>query len=362
MTDPPAEAPTQKRRRWRGVTLTVAVVALAGSAVLSMLAATLVTTVDSNVLDTDQFVELVGPLVDDPAVRGALSDRLTEQTLDALALEERIPARLAEIGPRLVLLAPPIVAATQGFVERAVDTAIDSDEFATVWNEALRLGHTRAIALLEEDEASLGNLGIDEGGVTLDLLGVVIIVIRRVVAGIGELIGANVELPEPVSNEDRRQAIDQLATVFGVTLPPDYGLVTVMSSEELDMAQRFYRFVQRLGPALIAAALLTGAAAILLAADRRRIIVWIGLSVAVVAVATRFALSIGVDRVAENARDPQSQEAARTVVDTLLGPFSAALWWLAALGLVTALVAYLSGPASILRRRSGRVATVPGAE
>ena len=321
---------------------------------------TLVTTVDKNVLDTEQFVQLVGPLVEDPAVRGTLSDRLTEQTLDALALEERIPARLAEIGPRLVLLAPPIVAATQGFVEHAVDTAIDSDEFATLWNEALRLGHTRAIALLEEDEAGLGNLGIDEGGVTLDLLGVVTIVIRRVVTGIGELIGANVELPEAVSNEDRRQAIDQLATVFGVTLPPDYALVTVMSSEELDMAQRFYRFVQRLGPALIVAALLTGAGAIVLAANRRRTIVWIGLSVAVLAVTTRSALSIGVDRVAENARDPQSQDAARTVVDALFDPFGAALWWLAALGLVAALVAYLFGRTSMLRRTSGRVTTVSG--
>ena len=57
----------------------------------------------------------------------------------------------------------------------------------------------------------------------------------------------------------------------------------------------------------------------------------------------------GVDRVAENEPDPQAQEAARTVVDALFDPFSAALWWLAAVGLVAALVAYLFGRASSQR-------------
>jgi hypothetical protein len=362
MTNGETAGSKPEHRRGRGLVFGVAVVALAGSAVLSLLAATLVFTVDENVLETEQFVELVGPLVEDPSVRGALSDRLTEQTLDALALEERIPARLAEISPRLEVLAPPIVAATETFVARSVDTAIDSDEFATLWNEALRLGHTRAIAILEEDEAALGNLGIDEEGVTLDLLGVVAIVIRRVVTGLGELIGANVELPDPVPNEDRREAIDRLATVFGVTLPPDYGLVTVMGAEELALAQDYYRFVQRLGPALIVAALLTGAGAITLSADRRRTIMWIGLSVAVLALATQIAYRVAADRVADSARDPQAEEAARSVLDTLSGPFEVALWLLAAFGLVAALVAYLAGPASMLRRRSGRVTPAAGAE
>jgi hypothetical protein len=135
-----------------------------------------------------------------------------------------------------------------------------------------------------------------------------------------------------------------------------------MGAEELDVAQQYYRFVQRLGPALIVAALLTGAGAIVLAANRRRTIMWIGLSVAVLAVATGIAYRLAVDRVADNARDPQAEEAVRSVLDTLAGPFEVALWLLAALGLVAALVAYLLGRGGMLRRKSGPVTTSPGAE
>jgi hypothetical protein len=355
MTDEPAAATEPKRTGWREILRRVAIVALVGASVLTLLASTLVMTVDDNVLETEQFVELVGPLIEDPAVRGTLSDRLTEQTLDALALDERIPSRLAEIGPNLVLLAPPIVAASQQFVERAVEDAIESEQFVTLWNEALRLGHTRAIALVEDDEANLGNLGIDESGVTLDLLGVVTVVIRRAVTGLGELIGREIVLPEPVSNEDRRLVVDRLAAAFGVTLPPDYALVTVMGAEELDMAQRYYRFVQRLGPLLIVVALLTGTAAIMLATNRRRVVIWLGLGVALAALATRLVMRLGVDAVAENARDAQAQEAAHSVFDSLFEPFGTALWWLAALGLVAAFIAYLYGPAPTLRRLTGRV-------
>ncbi len=355
MIDEPAAATEPKRTGWRETLRRVAIVALVGSSVLTLLAATLVMTVDDNVLETEQFVELVGPLIEDPAVRGTLSDRLTEQTLDALALDERIPNRLAEIGPNLVLLAPPIVVASQQFVERAVEGAIESEQFATLWNEALRLGHTRAIALVEDDEANLGNLGIDETGVTLDLLGVVTVVIRQVVTGLGELIDTEIVLPEPVSNEDRRQVVDRLATAFGVTLPSDYALVTVMGAEELDMAQRFYRFVQRLGPVLVVVALITGTGATLLAANRRRVVIWIGLGVAVAALATRLVMRLGVDAVAENARDAEAQDAAHSVFESLFAPFGAALLWLAVIGLVVALVAYLYGPAPMFRRVSGKV-------
>jgi hypothetical protein len=82
----------------------------------------------------------------------------------------------------------------------------------------------------------------------------------------------------------------------------------------------------------------------------------------VLALATQIAYRVAADRVADSARDPQAEEAARSVLDTLSGPFEVALWLLAAFGLVAALVAYLAGPASMLRRRSGRVTPAAGAE
>ena len=53
--------------------------------------------VEDTLLDTDAFMQAVGPTLEDPDLYAALGDRVTTEVLDALDLETRISAALTQL-------------------------------------------------------------------------------------------------------------------------------------------------------------------------------------------------------------------------------------------------------------------------
>ena len=99
---------------------------------LSLVLATTTWWLHDSVLDTDRFVALTAPLVDDPTVQEQLVTVTTTQLNEALGLG-------------------PVASYVVTGISREVYA---SDAFASIWAGAMRQVHTRIVALLQGDSAN----------------------------------------------------------------------------------------------------------------------------------------------------------------------------------------------------------------
>lgn len=151
---PPARGP-----RWRRI---LAWVFLVVGLVLLPLAVT-GGWVRGNIFDTDGFVNMVGPLAEDPAIQDQIATSLTNQIFDALDLEVRLQDVLPD---RLGFLAGPVEDRVKDWTLQGAQALVATDEFATIWTEALRLVHGAIAGFLN----GTGNVYLGEDGtITLDL-------------------------------------------------------------------------------------------------------------------------------------------------------------------------------------------------
>ncbi|CCH88244.1 putative Integral membrane permease [Modestobacter italicus] len=155
-----AELQTQPRprtkRRWRSL---VAVVLIVLGCVLAPVAGVAVW-VNNQVSDTDRFVRTMSPLVDDPDVQAALTNRLTttvfqyvdvqgiaDDAVDALGAQGLPP----QVVTRLETLTPTLASAVTGFVRDRIAQLVASDRFERVWDQAITTAHRQLDAVLSGD-------------------------------------------------------------------------------------------------------------------------------------------------------------------------------------------------------------------
>jgi hypothetical protein len=69
--------------------------------VISLIATTAAVWARGTAYDTERFMEVVGPALDDTAFYTALSDYVADEALTALALEERVATALTELDTSL---------------------------------------------------------------------------------------------------------------------------------------------------------------------------------------------------------------------------------------------------------------------
>jgi hypothetical protein len=152
--------PPRRRLRWRSV-LSIVLVVL--GCVLTPVAGLAVWT-NNQVSDTDRFVRSVSPLVADPDVQEALTNKVTatifqyvdvqklaDDGVDAL-VAQGIPA---ELGDRLQALTPTLTSAVTGFVRDRVADLVASPAFESAWNEAIAAAHRQMNAVLSGDSKSI---------------------------------------------------------------------------------------------------------------------------------------------------------------------------------------------------------------
>src|SRR4051812_2177515 len=155
-----AQPPAKRPFRWRSL---FAVVLVVLGCVLAPVAGLAVWT-NNQVSNTDRFVRSVSPLVDDPDVQAALTNRITAtifQYVDVQVLaKEGVDALVAqglpaELGPGLETLTPTLTSAVTGFVHDRVAQLVASPAFASAWNAAIRQVHSTGNAILSGDSKSI---------------------------------------------------------------------------------------------------------------------------------------------------------------------------------------------------------------
>jgi hypothetical protein len=321
--------------------------------------------------DTDRFMQVVEPALDDPAFYAALSARVADESLEALDLETRVATVLGEADeylsevvvdaidpdpqvlarvqaldrPTLSTLAPPIASALEDRVVVLIDRFITSEEFQSRLPDLVQQVHTGAVALIRGDEASLPNVYTESGQVRLDLVPVITEALQQVAGEIREFL-PDVTLPAPVAGaleQGREELRTQLADALETELPEDFGQVTLMSEEALSEVQETARQADRLVWATAILALLLLGSAIAVAPDRRRTLVALGLGLAGGLVVTMLVVRRLESALLEQIVSTDGRHAVQQSFAELASSLRTVAVSVAVTGLVIGLIAYLAG-------------------
>ena len=291
------------------------------------------------VLDTDRYVEVVGPLAEDPAMREYLSRTVTSAVFEALSVEERVSDALAERAPRLAFFAGPLTNGVRGFVEGRVRGIVSSEAFATYWTEVNRFVHEQIVLVLEGESSILTT----DGRVVLNLLPVVNEALRRISDIASELIGRELSLPPVTPEAVPAEVIPRLEAALGVDLPDRFGTIVVYDGNDIAAVQRavdtFGRWVVLVALAFLVSA---GVALWLSPSKRRTLVQLLAAALVVLVLERRFAIA-AADRIVGEARE-ENREAARAVVDQVLGTLLGYTGWLGLIALLVLSIALVTGP------------------
>ncbi|MGW4478968.1 hypothetical protein [Rhodococcus triatomae] len=308
--------------RWiaAGVLLVlVAVVAMAG--VASRFAR-------SEILDTDRYVQTVTPLAAEPALQTALADRITDEIMTRVDVEQLTAdalGALTEVAPRVptavVGLAPVIAGQARSFVNEAATKLVSSDQFQTMWIEANRQAHEELVAVATGSES--GSVAIDERGQVSISLAAIIDTVKA------DLVNRGFQFVERIPDVD--------------------ATFVIFESADLVKAQRLVNWLDKASAVLPWVTLLFALLAIWMAprGGRRRAVCLVGVALAFAMALLAVAISIGrtlyLDAIPP---DVLENAAAGVLFDTIAAPLRTTLRAVFVVGVLIAVVGYLTGASS----------------
>lgn len=327
-----------RRGRLGGALRRAATIALVVLGCLSLTAATIAVWANRTLLETDGWVETVGPLGSAPAVTTALQPRITEAVFSAVPAQQLITEALPE---DRAFLAVPLSAAIERFVDDEVGAFLASDAWSQLWVEANTVAHDRALAVLRGDSEAVQ---IEGDAVTLNLLPVINRVLGQLENVASGVLGQDVDLPTITSGDVPEQARERLNSALGVELPEDVGQIPVYNAEELILAQQALQLFDQTLVLLVIVTPVLLIAAIWLSTNRRATILQLSIgSVLLLVVVRRVVLRFQEAIVAMPPR-PEGRTAAEVVTDQLRGGLFDLTATLVVVGLVIAVLALLTGP------------------
>ncbi|MGW2520911.1 hypothetical protein ACWC09_28640 [Streptomyces sp. NPDC001617] len=306
------------------------------SAVLIVLACVLVPVsvltvwVHDIALDTDRYVETVGPLASNPAIEDAARNRIV-QAVDVRVDGKRVTAELAAwlqsqgLPPAAAQavkgLAPQLNAAVNSAADKVATRFVQSNRFEKVWTNANRAAHAAVVHALTGK--GRGAIGVDEGTVTLD-------------------VGAAVD-------RVKQELVD--AGVTPASHIPDVNKQMVLfKSDKLKRIQGAAHALDVVGTWLPVLTVVIAAAGVLLAYRRRRALVKTALGAAAAALIVVIGLVVARHYYLDHLPPQvQSEAAAAAVFDQLLHFLRVTLRTVIVLGVVVALGAYFVGPGRLAR-------------
>jgi hypothetical protein len=333
---PPAGQATGRRRRRFGWRTPVATLLIVIACLLAPLSVVSVWTANQ-VSDTSRYVENMTPLVHDPAIQNALTDKITAQITSRLNVTGYVDAAASQLsskgltraGTALNSFAPSIASAVGGFIHTQVHNVVASAAFANLWVRLNTVGHAQVVKVLSGQGSS--SITIKNGQVTLSL---------------GPLI------------DKAKQRLAARGLTIVEKLPPINPAFPLFSAKYLVKAQSGYRLLNDLKIVLPIAALLLFGIGIYVARSHRRALIGAGLGLAV----SMFVLAVGllIFRGLYLNSVPNSKlpaDAAAVLFDTLVRFIRAGLRTLLVIGLVVAAGAFLTGPSATAVRIRGSISS-----
>jgi hypothetical protein len=154
-------------------------------------------------LDTDEWVNTSGRLIQNSTIREKLSDYLVDQLYENVDVEQELSQKLPGDTKDL---AGPISGGLRQVAGSGANKVLESSTAQELWKTANRTTHEQLLEVLEEKE---GTLATEEGKVSLNL--------GSLVTNLADQVGIGADLAEK--------------------LPEDAGQITILRSDQLKTAQ-----------------------------------------------------------------------------------------------------------------------------
>jgi hypothetical protein len=224
-----------------------------------------------------------------------------------------------------------------------------------MWVNLNRTAHDKIQALLNGDYEELPNVEINGGEVQLNLVSVAAEVIERIAQSGVDALGIDVTVPDIPTDLESAPAIDRLSTALGVSLPADFGQVTILGVDQLNEYQDAVRTIKRLVIGIFLLSLVLIGVTLLVAPDRRRAIVWLGCGIAV----ALFLGGVFLRRMRASILDSIEGAGARAAAEDVFTQVAASLrragLLVLAIAVIAAVIAYLAGRPPWVQNARARV-------
>jgi hypothetical protein len=285
----------------------------------------------NQVSDTSRYVANVEPLVHDPAIQNALTDKLTNaitSRLDVTGLTDQAASALSSrgltrVGTLLKTFGPSIASSVAGFIHGQIHKIVTGPRFARAWVQANTVMHQQLVKALS---GRGGAVSVSNGQVVIDLAPFINIVKQDLAAHGFTLVNS---------------------------LPDIHPTLTLFSAKYLVKAQTGYRLINNLKIVLPILTLLLLAAGVYIARGHRRALIGAGLGFAASMLVLGAGLTIFRSMYLNSVPGSVPADAAAALFDTLVRFIRTALRTLLVAGLVIAAGAFFTGPSvTAVRTRS----------
>lgn len=325
----PAHRPSRLRRVLIGLLIVLSC--------LAVVATGLTIWTHYTVMNTDGYMNLVGPIGKDPEAIKKLSGYIGDQAATATDLQQRVTEALPE---QAQFFAGPITAAVTDFIAKGANKVLSTPRAYDLWLKVNRLAHEKIVALLRGETTRVYTEGDDVKLNLLPLVSQVLVwVDDRLPGGLASRFSPPVIAPET----DPGVAIQEVANWSGKPLPSDFGQVTLLQSGALAQAQTVVKWFDRLVwiVPLVTVALI--AVTIWLSRRRGRTAIALGIGAAIAIVLTRVAIKRASIALTDDLEEGGGLSVAKDVVNASLGPLTTITIWIVVIGVVAAVVAWFLG-------------------
>ena len=310
---------------------------LVAAAVLAVMVSALALWSHGLVFDTDTYVGVVTPMLDDPEAREAVGEYVAATAVRAADLNARIEDALpSDAG----VLAPALTSSLQAFLAGEIDRFLGTEPARRLWADGNRFAHRQLITALQAEN---GAVTAGEDDVRLDLLPLVAVALQKLEARVPGILGRDVTLPgiEPDRSPDEIRML--LQDALGRELPADLGSVTLLRGTQARDAKQALSLFDDLVILVVALTVALIVAALLVSVRRLRTALWLGLGSLLAFVVAR-AIAVRLEQVVVDAVATQGGAAvARSVLGAAVRSLDAFFVWVAVAGAIVAVAALLAG-------------------
>jgi hypothetical protein len=266
-------------------------------------------------VDAERYLETVAPLSESTVIQDAVATKISEGIRANTDVAGQVEALLPE---QAKPLAGVIASGIYSAADRAVVEVLDSERFDDLWLAINTRAQQALIKALEGDTA--GSVSVTDEGVVLDLEDV-FLAVRQELVDRGLDIAAKIPVPSAADRE-----------------------IVLIAGEEFQQLQRIYGFSEPIANYLIAVVAAMFAGAVLLAGDRRRMLLRVG--VALVIAGAVLAIGLGFARTAltNASATTDFQLAVLAFYDTMVRYLVTSTQVVVVAGLLIAFVAWLAAP------------------
>jgi hypothetical protein len=313
----PPGRPGGRRVGWRGPVASLLIVlgcVLAPVSVISVWTA-------NQISNTSRYVENVSPLISEPAVRGALTDRISTavssgihvQRLTTQVAAELSHRGLTRLGSLLSTFSGSIASGVDGFIHGTVAKIVASPTVHRLWVQGNRVVHQQLVLALSGKKSAIT---VANGQVVIGLA--------------------------PIIDQVKHDLAGRGLTIVN-KLPPINPSFPLFSAKYLVKAQSLYRLLNTLKWLLPVAALVCLAAGVYIARRHRRALVAAGLGLAGSMVVLGMALAISRTLYLGKLPGSVNAQAGAVAFDTLVRFIRQGLRVVLVVGLVVALAGFFTG-------------------